>query len=116
VIILKISGIVSGAIIMNENGRNLYHRPEYPWNPKTPLEILKSLYDCYLDGQDSIYCQLVERYWKIVSYQKIRRYNDLQEKGKKQAETMWTNFLAPSHNHFMETIPKQPNHFLIIKL
>lgn len=66
------------------------------FNYKKPIEydnrsislILKDLYSFYLNEKDQKTIYLIERYWKVLPYKILRKYNSFQVKGKKQGDNI----------------------------
>jgi hypothetical protein len=80
-----------------------YRRPPDPF--VSVAQTLKDLYGFWLEPRDQAEFDLIERYWKIVSYRKIRRWNQLREKGKTQPsplEKIWN-----AQNPWLELLEKQ---------
>jgi hypothetical protein len=69
--------------------------------------VLKELYEFYLDEKDQATCSLIERYWKILPYKFIKKYNNLQCKGKTQGKKQ-LEFLTYQDNPFLNLI-KNPS-------
>lgn len=74
-------------------------------------EYLKDIYGFYLPPSEQKTLDLIERYWKKVSPRLIKKYHELNQKGKGQA-----NFLKDivySKNPFLEMVKNNHNNCIV---
>lgn len=64
---------------------------------------LREIYDFQLNDSDWATHNMIERYWKILSYRLIRKYNQLREKGREQAREQYSQLIL-FRNPWLESI------------
>lgn len=82
-----------------------YEKPQdEPVTFANMASVLKELYDyVYLD-EEAAFMRLVERYWKLLPYVKIKKYNQIKgnKAAKDRASELWKG-LVYNRNPFLES-------------